>query len=84
VDKKFDISLHCLHPRGSLLYINQPIRYSKDAFIIILLNNISLSQLDETFSKFSLQNTMSNTSWTIFSPHKYIHNNTLVNSMKIH
>jgi hypothetical protein len=62
VEKKCDISLHSFHPRASLLYANQPIRYSKDAFIMILLNNISLPQLDETFSRFLFQNTMSNTS----------------------
>jgi hypothetical protein len=41
--------------------MNKQIKYSKNAVIIILLNNISATQLDETFSKISFQNIMFNT-----------------------
>jgi len=53
--------LHSLHPKGYLLNMNKQIRYSKNVLIIILLNNTSWTQLDETFSKFSFQNIMFNT-----------------------
>jgi len=59
--QKCDISLHLSHLRGSLLFVKKPIRYSKDTFIIILLNNTNWSQLDEFFKKVSFQNIMSNT-----------------------
>jgi hypothetical protein len=53
-------------------------KIQKNSFIIIILHNHHWTQLDVTFSKYSIQNIMSNTFWTIFPPHKYIHNTNLI------